>query len=211
MTNTRTAARIGAVCLGTVMLVGIAGVAAAEEQHDDGAVDVQVQIVELTEPGVLAMTVANAATTLTENGSTATERQFTGQLPTVTVTDTRTADEIPAGAGWYVIGTSSDFIGDAGQPAIGAGHLGWAPHLIDGGDAGLVAEGEVVDTVMDEDDPGAEDPFGLVDQELLALVIDSAAIAPEGQWTANADLFLRTPVTVEPGNYVSTLTLSLFE
>ncbi|GAA1937860.1 hypothetical protein GCM10009717_00350 [Agromyces allii] len=193
------------------MLVGIAGVAAAEEQYGDGAVDIGVQIAELTEPGVLAMTVANTATTLTENGSTPTQRQFTGQLPTVTVTDTRTAEEIPAGAGWYVIGTSSDFIGDAGQPAIGAGHLGWAPHLIDGGDSGLVAEGDVVDTVMDDGDPDAGAPYGLVDQELLALAIDSGAIAPEGQWTANADLYLRTPANVAPGAYTATLTLSLFE
>ncbi|SFR82825.1 hypothetical protein SAMN05428970_2679 [Agromyces sp. CF514] len=211
MRNARTTARVGAVCLGTAMLVGIAGVAAAEEQYGDGTVDIGVEIAELAEPGVLAMTVANTATTLTEHGSTATQRQFVGQLPTVTVTDTRTAEEIPAGAGWYVLGTSSDFVGDAGQPAIGAGHLGWAPHLIDGGDAGLVAEGDVVDTVMDEDDPDASAPFGLVDQELLALAIDSGAIAPEGQWSANADLFLRTPADVAPGGYTATMTLSLFE
>ena len=53
--------------------------------------------------------------------------------------------------------------------------------------------------------------MGLVDQELLALAIDSGAIASEGQWTANANLFLRTPATVAPGSYSSTLTLSLFE
>jgi hypothetical protein len=37
-----------------------------------------------------------------KNLSTPTVRQFTGSLPTVTVTDTRLPDQIPAGAGWYV-------------------------------------------------------------------------------------------------------------
>jgi hypothetical protein len=55
------------------------------------------------------------------------------------------------------------------------------------------------------------DAVGLVDQELLALAIDSEAVASEGQWTANADLFLRTASTVAPGSYRSTLTVSLFE
>ncbi|WP_217622692.1 hypothetical protein, partial [Streptomyces lunaelactis] len=88
------------VGLGAAMLVGVAGMAAAEEQYGEGDVDVTVQIADISEPGVLAMTVASTSTTLTENGSTEVERQFTGELPTVTVTDTRSADEIPAGAGW---------------------------------------------------------------------------------------------------------------
>ncbi|GGR13747.1 hypothetical protein ACFOE1_11660 [Agromyces mediolanus] len=203
--------RACAVGAGTVLLLGVAGMAAAEENHGENDVDVTVEIADTGEPGVLAMTVAGTSTTLTEDGSTATERQFTGTLPTVTVTDTRTPDEIAPGAYWYVLGTASDFTGDAGQPAIGAGHLGWAPKLIDGGDSGLVSEGDVVDTVMDTDDPDAELPFGLVDQELLAMGFDSAALAPEGQWTANAQLFLRTPATVAPGSYTAKLTLSLFE
>jgi hypothetical protein len=59
-----------------------------------------------------------------------------------------------------------------------------------------------------DDGPNA---VGLVDQEILALAADSGAIAQEGTWSANADLFLRTPVTVAPGSYSATLTLSLFE
>jgi len=200
------AIRASAVTIGSLMLVGVAGAAVAAE-HGTDDVDVNVEIAELTTPGVLAMSVAGTSTTLTETGSTDLVRQFTGTLPTVTVTDTRDVADIPAGAGWYVLGSASDFAGDAGQPAIGAGYLGWTPTLIDGGDAGLVAEGDQVDTVLDA---GANN-VGLVDQELLALAIDSQAIASEGQWTAKADLFLRTPSTVAPGNYSSTLTLSLFE
>lgn len=199
-------ARCSVAAVGAALLVGVAGAAIADEYGDDD-VEVNVEITELDEPGVLAMSVAGSSATLTESGSTATVRQFTGSLPTVTVTDTRTAEEIPDGAFWYVLGSSTDFTGDAGQSGIGAGHLGWAPQLIDGGESGLVAEGDQVDTVLD----AGPNNVGLVDQELLAMAFDSEAVAPEGQWTATADLFLRTPATVAPGNYTATLTLSLFE
>lgn len=199
-------ARCSVAAAGAALLVGVAGAAIADEYGDED-VDVNVEITELVEPGVLAMSVDGSSATLAESGSTATVRQFTGSLPTVTVTDTRTAEEIPDGAFWYVLGSSTDFTGDAGQPAIGAGHLGWAPALLDGGESGLVAAGDQVDTVLDE----GPDAVGLVDQELLAMAFDSEAVAPEGQWTATADLFLRTDATVAPGNYTATLTLSLFE
>jgi len=206
MEKRRMFARCSAAAVGAVMLVGIASAAIADE-YGDADVDVNVAISELDVPGVLAMSVAGSSTTLTEDGSTETVRQFTGSLPTVTVTDTRTAEEIPDGAFWYVLGSSSDFTGDAGQAGIDAGHLGWAPALIDGGESGQVAAGDQVDTVLDSG-PNA---VGVVDQELLAMAFDSEAVAPEGSWTATADLFLRTPATVEPGNYTGTITLSLFE
>jgi hypothetical protein len=193
---------------GAMLLVGVAGAAFAEEAEvGSGEVDVHVDIAELTAPGQLAMTVGGSSTTLTETGSTDLVRQFTGTLPTVTITDTRTAEEIPGGAAWYVLGSSTAFVGDESQPEIGAGNLGWAPRLIDGGASGLVAEGDPVDTVMDE----GPDAVGLVDQELFAIAADSATVAPDGQWTATADLFLRTPATVESGSYSARVTLSLFE
>ncbi|WP_426989288.1 hypothetical protein [Pseudarthrobacter sp. Y6] len=201
------AVRCSAVAAGTAMLFGVAGMAMADENRGDQDVDVNVQISQPEEPGVLAMSVAGTTTTLTEDGSTPMVRQFKGTLPTVTVTDTRAADQIPLGAGWYVLGTSTDFVGGSGQPAISAAHLGWQPQLIDGGELGLIAEGGQVGTAMDSG-PNA---VGLVDQELLALAFDSGAIATEGQWTATADLFLRTPATVTPGDYAAQLTLSLFE
>lgn len=206
--NTTRLARWAAVTVGATILVGVAGAAVAEEQHGDEDVDVTVAISEIDQPGVLAMSVAGTSTTLAENGSDALVRQFTGTLPTVTVTDTRDPADIPAGVGWYVLGTATSFTGNAGQPAIGADHLGWAPRLIDGGDAGLVTEGDPVQTVLDTTAP---DPFGLVDQELFAMAIDSAAIAEEGQWTATADLTLRTAADVAAGTYTGTVTLSLFE
>ncbi|HEY9323560.1 MAG TPA: hypothetical protein VIP50_01400, partial [Agromyces sp.] len=70
-----------------------------------------------------------------------------------------------------------------------------------------VAEGDQVDTILDT---GAN-AVGLVDQELLAMAYNSGDIATEGQWTATANLFLRTPATTTPGDYTANLTLSLFE
>lgn len=195
---------LAAAGLGASLVLGVGGAALAATEGD---VNVDVEIAPIVAPGALALTVAADQVQLTENGSTAEVRQFTGILPTVTVTDTRLAEDIPDGAAWYVVGSSTSFVGDAGQAELSAGHLGWAPRLVKASDAGLVAEGDPVETVLD-DGPNA---VGLVDQEILALAADSGAIAQEGSWSANADLFLRTPVTVAPGSYSATLTLSLFE
>lgn len=200
------ALRSAAVALGAALMASVAGAAVADEIESDD-VAVNVTIPRLDTPGFLAMSVAANSTTLTEGTPTADYREFTGILPTVTITDTRAAEEIPDDAGWYVLGSATDFTGAAEDPTISAGHLGWAPALLDGGESGLVSEGEQVDTVLDEGD----DAVGLVDQELLALAINSEEIATEGSWAANANLFLRTPLTVKPGQYSSTVTLSLFE
>lgn len=199
------AARGAAIALGAALMASVAGAAVADEVENDD-VAVTVTIPQLETPGVLAMSVAANSTVLTEGTATADYREFTGILPTVTVTDTRAAEDVPEDAGWYVLGSATDLTA-AGDLTISAGHLGWAPALLDGGDSGLVTEGEQVDTILDE----GEDAVGLVDQELLALAINSGEILTEGSWTANANLFLRTPVTVAPGQYASTLTLSLFE
>ncbi|WP_328472124.1 hypothetical protein OHA21_09040 [Actinoplanes sp. NBC_00393] len=201
--------RIAAVAAGS-LLAGIAAVPpAALADQGDAEVEVTVDIAEIEEPGVLALTVAGNAVSLAESGSDLLIRQFSGTLPTVTVTDTRTASQIPAGSGWAVLGSSSDFTGTAGQTPISASHLGWKPRLLDGGETGLVAEGEEVVTVLDEPtQPGNN--VGLVDQELLVSTYDSAAVTG-GAYTVNADLNLRTPADVAAGSYRATLTLSLFE
>lgn len=193
---------------GGLLLAGITGVALVQAAAaDDGEVSVEVEIGSVDEPGVLALSVSADSTVLEENGSTATVRQFSGALPTVTVTDTRSAEEIPDEAWWSVTGVASNFAGDAEQPDITADHLGWTPRLIDGGESGGVSEGEPVDTVLDE----GPDNVGLEGQELLAMAWNSGEIAGEGQWTATADLLLKVPAAVESGRYTSMLTLSLFE
>ena len=200
------AARYAAGVLGGLMLVGVgsAAFAAYPDAEDSSGVDVKVDIAQV-QNGALSLTVANTETTLTESGSTAEYRQFTGALPDVTVTDTRT--DVPEGVYWYVTGQAGSFVGASGQPAITADHLGWSPALVTTGN-GEVAAGDEVGTVLDP----APNNVGLTGEELLALSLDSAtSTAASGQWTANADLLLKTPVDVAPGNYTSLLTLSLFE
>ncbi|MFI7026182.1 hypothetical protein [Micromonospora sp. NPDC049900] len=199
------AAAAGALLAGSVALAS----PALAEPVDSTDVRVTVDIEEVKEPGVLAMSIAGNSVALTEDGSTLLVRQFTGTLPTVTVTDTRTADEVPEGSAWAVLGSATNFVGSSGQDPISAGHLGWKPRLIDGGDTGLVSEGEEVVTVLDEPtQPGNN--VGLTDQELLVSTFDSGAVAGDA-YSVNAGLFLRTPADVAAGSYTSTLTLSLFE
>jgi hypothetical protein len=192
--------RVSVAAFGGAMLAGVAGAAFAQEQVGTGSdVDVNVTI-EDTEPGVLAMSVEGTTTTLAENGSTETVRQFTGELPTVTVTD------IPDGAFWWVEGTASSFVGDAGQEEIGAENLGWSPSLMDDG-SGVVAVGPDVAPALDTDE--APNNVGLQGRELLAMALTSEEAI--GSWQANALLTLQVPADVEPGSYTSTITLSLFE
>ncbi|MET8353129.1 MULTISPECIES: hypothetical protein [unclassified Micromonospora] len=195
----------GAVLVGTVALQA----PVQAEPGDSADVRVTVDIEEIAEPGVLAMSIAGNSVALSEDGSTLLVRQFVGSLPTVTVTDTRTAEEVPDNAAWAVLGSATDFVGGAGQAPISAGHLGWKPRLLDGGDSGLVTEGEEVVTVLDEPtQPGNN--VGLVDQELLVSTFDSEAVTGDA-YSVDADLYLRTPADVAAGSYTSTLTLSLFE
>ncbi|BFM25476.1 hypothetical protein [Microbacterium sp. che218] len=195
-------ARIGFATLG-VGILAAAGSGTAFAADED-SVDVQVEIAPAAEPGVLALTVADDATTLTEGEASGTDRTFAGTLPTVTVTDTRLAENVDPESFWYVMGAISDFTGSAGQPAISsADSFGWYPDIVSGNPAG----GSQVVAPGDDVDPGTG---GFVDAELLANV-DSAADAAGGSYSATADLLLKTPATVEPGAYSATITLTLLE
>lgn len=196
-------ARTAAGAFGGMLLIGVAGAAVAEEVGND-QVDVNVNI-EAVEPiGALTMSVASDSTALAEvESGDATIRQFNGKLPTVTVTDDRA--EVPADTFWYVTGQASSFTAE-GVPALGAEHLGWTPALTSGDSNGDVVAGEQVDTVLDE----GPDAVGLVGEELLAIAPNFGEL-PTGSWSANADLFLKTPSDVTPGSYSATLTLTLWE
>ncbi|GAB3904915.1 hypothetical protein GCM10027612_73590 [Microbispora bryophytorum subsp. camponoti] len=167
-----------------------------------------VTIEPTTTPGQISMTVAdNDGVSLQENGSDATARQFVGTLPTVTVTDTRRPEDIPAGEFWAVVGQSSQFVA-ADDPAktIGPEYLGWKPRLLSESTTGAVAAGEPVSSVIG-DGTGAPE-VGLEGQELLVSTANSADEIGTSQ--VNADLALRTSTDVAAGEYHSTLTLSLF-
>ncbi|GGM21388.1 hypothetical protein ACFFX1_00495 [Dactylosporangium sucinum] len=207
MTPSTTARLLAASALG-VALGGVAAAAPGLAAPGDPDVDISVVIDEISTPGQLTMTVAdNNGVTLTENGSNAAARQFTGVTPTVTVTDTRKPEEIPAGSFWAVVGQASQFVPTGGGAGFGPQYLGWSPRLLTGSTTGAVSPGEPVSSVI-SDGTGAP-TVGLQGQELL---VSTANAADEtGSWDVNADLVLRTPVDVPAGEYHSTLTLSLFD
>nr|SBO94183.1 hypothetical protein BN4615_P3699 [Nonomuraea gerenzanensis] len=187
--------------------VGVAGPAVADDDPEKG-IDVTVTIEPSTTAGQVSMTVADSGgVSLQEDGSNAAARQFVGTLPTVTVTDTRRPEEIPAGDFWAVVGQASEFTATSGSaPPIGPQYLGWRPHLLTGSSSGAVEAGEPVSSVI-SDGSGAP-AVGLQGQELLVSTANSADEI--GTWQVNADLALRTPADVTAGEYRSTLTLSLF-
>lgn len=195
--------RSSVIAFAAALLVSAGSAAVAEEEHGTEDVDVNVAIEEVAGPGALAMTVEGADTTLVEGASTALERTFTGTLPKVTVTDTRAAEDVPAGSAWYVLGSTSDFVDAATSKTIAAQHLGWVPKLVAG-------EGEGEPFVEVGGDVLPSEP-GLVDQELLYLADSAESNAGGGVFSATADLQLVVPADVAAGNYTSTLTLSLFE
>jgi hypothetical protein len=186
--------RLGIAALG-VGILSVVGAGAAFGATED-TIEVSVQIAPDAEPGALALTVAGDSAALTEGDAEGTERVFTGTLPTVTVTDTRLREDNPAD--WYVVGSISDFAGDADQPDISsADSFGWAPAIVSGNEGEqIVAEGDPVE-------PGT----GFADEELLFSNDPDVA----GSFSASAGLELRTPNTVAPGSYAATMTLSLFE
>lgn len=197
--------RAGAIAaLGSASLLLASTAVAAPDPVDEGGVPL---LVEVTDQGALAMTVDTSPVALTETGSDSDVRQFTGVLPTVTVTDTRTVGE--EGVAWAVVGDTSDFETVDSTSVISGTYLGWAPRLVSTppDDDGSVVEGVPVASE-------ADDGTGVVGgYDLLVSTFDSSDAREFGaSWEASADLALRVPVVeARPGSYSATLTLSLFE
>jgi hypothetical protein len=114
------------------------------------------------------------------------ELRFGGQLPEVTVVDTREGS--PA---WSLSGQVSDFSGD-----VSGKFLGWSPRLTTAG-AGAV--------------PGGAIPSGLLAGDGLrspSLLASAPSGHPKGSATVGADLDLRLPTSTPGGTYTATLTIT---
>ncbi|MDR0594430.1 MAG: hypothetical protein LBG60_14500 [Bifidobacteriaceae bacterium] len=204
--NKITAPKAAATALGVLLLLlgGSAAATADEALVDEASVDIKILAAERYPSGILALSVAANETTLAEQDSAdPLIREFTGTLPTVTVTDNRPdVPDVP----WAVYGTASDFV--KGVDTISADHLGWTPALAD--DYGpFVEPGEDIEGVVD--DPASE---GLADPDgrLLYVDWDQLETYDTGVWSATAGLQLKVPAAeLVPGAYTSVLTLSLFE
>ncbi|WP_433675647.1 alpha/beta hydrolase [Microbacterium gorillae] len=149
------------------------------------------------ENGVLALTVADFGdgVALSEPQNAGDRLRLTGALPEVAVTDSRTAQQAGLG-GWSVAAQAQAFT-SAGR-TIDAGHLGWTPRVLTPRD-GLTA-GAQVQTILDGG-------LGLAAPGELA---SANAAGRFGQATLAADLSLEVPVDIQPGQYSSVLSVSLF-
>lgn len=189
---------------GILLASSFGAASAVADESDAQGVDLSVEIEDTGTAGELSMSIPSGeSVVLTENGSDTEVRQFTATTPTVTVTDTRSPDAIPAGSAWAVVGQAGDFVNsEDATTSIAASHLGWSPKLLSepAGASGVVAEGQPVEGALDSGP-------GLVGQELLVSTWESGI--DTGTWEVAADLSLRTPADVAPGAYSSTLTLTL--
>ncbi len=120
--------------------------------------------------------------------------RFSGELPTVSVSDSRPAASTQDG--WTVSGQASDLEHSAGD--LPASYLGWVP-------------GQLSDKVGVT--PGAAVAGELSGGPGLAVPATLASAVGEGRLGTTelgADLLLEVPVDSTAGSYTSTLTLSLF-
>src|SRR5690625_3428902 len=122
--------RIALAGMGALILGGISTAAMADEEVGADDIEIDVEITEIDEPGILAMTVAGSSISLTEDGSNEAVRQFIGELPTVTVTDTRSSVEITEGVYWLVLGSKTEFVTEDGESTISAANLGCVPDAV---------------------------------------------------------------------------------
>jgi enterochelin esterase-like enzyme len=149
------------------------------------------------ENGVLALSVADFGdgVALSEAENAGDRLRFVGELPTVTVTDSRTTAQAGA-SGWAVSGQAYTFTSDV--RSLGAEHLGWTPRVGTPRD-GLEA-GAAVGTAMG-DGEGLATPAQLASADVVGRY---------GSATLGAGLALEVPIDTQPGTYTGTLTLSLF-
>ena len=147
--------------------------------------------------GALTLTVADFGDTveLSAPENAGDRLRLVGELPQVTVSDSRNATQ--AGDGGWAVSGQADAFTSSGQ-TLSAAHLGWTPRLV-AQKAGVRA-GAAVATVLDGG-PGLATPSPLV------------SATAEGRWgsaTVAADLRLEVPVDTQPGTYTGMVTVTLF-
>jgi hypothetical protein len=154
-----------------------------------GAVQLNVEI----PPCGLGLRVDAGATTLVGQTLRNGMRSLTGELPPVTVVSCQAE-------GWTVMGVASEFVGTDGS-SFPATWLGWTPSA---GAADLAAPVQTGGPI----EAGPNPTDGLQVSRVLGGVTPENGVAP-GIATFGAELTLSVPISVPPGTYTSTLTLSV--
>ncbi len=145
--------------------------------------------------GALALSVASDRVSLTEGAAAGDRRTFTGALPTVTVSDSRTAAQAGTG-GWTTSGQAGDFT--YSDHTIPGKNLGWTPKVLT--QKAGVTPGSAVTSGFGGGD-------GLSKSSSLATATSEGR---SGSTDLGADLDFQIPVDSAAGSYSGTLTVSLF-
>ena len=168
------------------------------EEPAEGDIPVQAEIEGLgqdggdnQEPGSLVLSVSEGTATLGNQRNAGDRLRMTGDMPSVTVTDTRAQAN-----GWSVAGQSSDLT--TGKEKVTADHLGWSPHVVDE-DHNSIPGSAVRGTMA-----GGE---GLAVPQTLG---QANADNRVGSTELAAGLNLEVPVDTEAGTYQGALSVSLF-
>ncbi|MEE6280759.1 alkaline phosphatase [Georgenia sunbinii] len=142
-------------------------------------------------PGALALSVADGSVTLGDLRNAGDRLRLAGELPSVSVTDSRAE-----GAGWSVAGQSSDLVD--GSRTVRGSNLGWTPGLIEAKD-GVTAGARVMTELSGGEGLSAPATLGSADAQ-----------GRVGTSRLDADLELEVPVDTRPGTYQGAITVTLF-
>ena len=169
----------------------------AEESASDEGLQIEATVPDGTVPGSLVLSIAGSGESVVLDDMTneGDRLRFVGELPTVTVVDSRN-DEQAGSGGWSVSGQSSDFT--SGDSVLGADQLGWTPSLREGND-GVTAGA----TVASSFDGGS----GLATPQKLG---QANAEGRYGTAAFDTELALDVKVGTEAGTYTGTLSVTLF-
>lgn len=167
-----------------------------EDAPGETGIQIEATVPEIGEvEGSLTMTVADGVVTMDGGSNVGDRLRFAGQLPTVSVTDSRSNGAVGAG-GWTVSGQAGDLT--AGTKTIRAAHLGWAPSTR-AAKPGVALGAPVLTTLG-----GGE---GLAAPATLATATTEGRL---GTTELGAELALEVPVDTRAGDYAGALSVSLF-
>ncbi|WPF82720.1 alkaline phosphatase [Sanguibacter sp. 4.1] len=167
-----------------------------EDAPEQEGIEIQAKVPEIGEAeGNLTLTVADGVVALDGGKNIGDRLRFLGQLPTVSVTDSR-SNAVAGTGGWTVSGQATD-LSSQGR-TIRAQHLGWTPSTAAAKPG--VTLGSPVRTVMGEG-------TGLGAPATLATASTEGRL---GTTDLGAEIGLEVPVDTRAGEYTGALSVSLF-
>lgn len=167
-----------------------------EDAPEESGIPIEATVPQIGEAeGSLTLTVADGVVSLDGGKNIGDRLRFLGQLPTVSVTDSRANTAVGTG-GWTVSGQATDL--SSGPRTIRAAHLGWTPSTA-AAKPGL-SLGSPVRTVLG----GGE---GLGTPATLATASTEGRL---GTTDLGAEIGLEVPVDTRAGDYTGSMSVSLF-